>query len=169
VFLSAFEPSWQNIPGHRDTKSQRLAKKMFMNELEINEQRYNYSPLTEKEEMIGSAVVEAAFKVHKALGPGLLEKVYEVCFCHELKTMGLNIQRQVEIPINYENIKFDEGLRLDVLIDELVICELKAVELVNPVWEAQILSHLKLTGLRLGYLINFNIPLIKQGIRRFIL
>lgn len=83
--------------------------------------------------------------------------------------MKINYQRQVDIPINYDGIVFDEGLRIDVLAEDLVICELKAVDEVNPVWEAQILSHLKLTNKRLGFLINFNVPLIKKGIRRFIL
>ena len=97
-----------------------------------------------------------------------MERVYETCFCHELKKRGLNYQRQVDIPIVYDGLTFDEGLRLDVLVEESIICELKAVDLVNPVWEAQILSHLKLTELRLGYLINFNVPLMKKGIRRFV-
>ncbi|HET56696.1 MAG TPA: GxxExxY protein [Ignavibacteria bacterium] len=129
----------------------------------------NYKPLSDKEERIGKAIVEAAYRVHKELGPGLLEKVYEVCFSHELRKMGFEVQRQIDIPISYDGIKFDEGLRLDVLVENLVISELKAVDQVNPVWEAQIISHLKLTGLRLGYLINFNVSLIKNGIRRFIL
>jgi len=107
--------------------------------------------------------------VHKNLGPGLLEKVYEVCFAHELQKRGLNVKRQIDIPIQYDGIIFQEGLRLDVLVEDLVICELKAVEQVNPVWVAQVLSHLKLTGKRLGYLINFDVPLIKDGIRRIIL
>jgi len=124
--------------------------------------------LTEEEERIGKMIVDAAYKVHSALGPGLLEKVYEICFCHELKKKGLNFLRQVDIPIVYDGIEFSEGLRLDVFVENLVICELKAVELVNPVWEAQILSHLKLAGKHLGYLINFNVPLIKDGIRRFV-
>ena len=98
----------------------------------------------------------------------MLEKVYGVCLSYELIKAGLCVKRQVDIPISYDGLIFDEGLRLDLLVEERVICELKAVELVNPVWEAQILSHLKLTGLRLGYLINFNVPLIKQGIKRFI-
>ena len=79
------------------------------------------------------------------------------------------VQRQIDIPIQYDDIVFDEGLRLDLLVNNLIICELKAVDLVNPVWEAQILSHLKLTGKRLGYLINFNVPLMKNGIKRFVL
>ena len=99
----------------------------------------------------------------------MLEKIYEVCFCHELSKKGLRWERQVDIPIVYDEITFDEGLRLDVLVEDLVICELKAVDEVNPVWEAQLLSHLKLTGKRLGFLINFNVPRIKDGIRRIIL
>jgi len=99
----------------------------------------------------------------------LLEKVYEVCFCHELSRRGLKYKRQVDIPIVDDGITFDDGLRLDVLVEELIICELKAVDGVKPVWEAQILSHLKLTGKRLGFLINFNVPLIKNGIKRIIL
>jgi GxxExxY protein len=99
----------------------------------------------------------------------LLEKVYEVCFCHKLTKRNLKNQRQVNIPIVYDRIVFNEGLRLDVLVEELVICELKAVDKVDPVWEAQLLSHLKLTGKRLGFLINFNVSLIKNGIKRMIL
>lgn len=140
-----------------------------MDELTINEQRINYSPLSGKEEFIGKIIVDSALKVHKALGPGLLEKVYEVCLSHEIKKYGLDVKRQVDIPIIYDGLTFEEGLRLDLLVDGLVICELKAVDQINPVWEAQILSHLKLTGLRLGYLINFNVPIIKQGIKRFII
>lgn len=124
--------------------------------------------LTKDIELVGAAIVNAAFEVHKQLGPGLLEKVYEVCFCHVLNKNGHITQRQVDIPIVFDGIRFNEGLRLDVLVDDLIICELKAVDLVNPVWEAQIISHLKLTNRRLGYLINFNVPLIKQGIRRFV-
>ncbi len=128
-----------------------------------------YDKISEEEDRIGKRVVNAAFHVHKELGPGLLEKVYEVCFCHVLTKEGFNIKRQLDIPIVFEGITFEEGLRLDVLVNDLVICELKALENVNPVWEAQLLSHLKLTGKRLGYLINFNVPLIKNGIKRMIL
>jgi GxxExxY protein len=128
-----------------------------------------YEPITLREEEIAGAVVEAAFRVHSSLGPGLLEKVYEACFCHELSKMSFHPRRQVDVPIAYDGVVFDEGLRLDVLIDDLVICEPKAVDVMNPVWDAQILSHLKLTGKRLGFLINFNVSLIKDGIKRFIL
>ena len=129
----------------------------------------NYKALSKKEESIAKKIVDAAYTVHKILGPGLLEKVYEVCFCHELSKRMLKYQRQVDIPVVYDGIIFDEGLRLDVLVENLNICELKAVENMNPVWEAQILSHLKLTGKRLGFLINFNVSLVKNGIKRIIL
>lgn len=128
-----------------------------------------YVKLSDTEQALGKAVVNAAYKVHTELGPGLLEKVYEACMAHVLIQDGLFIQRQVDIPIVFDGLIFDEGLRLDLLVEGLVICELKAVDIINPVWEAQVLSHLKLTGKRLGYLINFNVPLIKNGIKRYVL
>ena len=128
-----------------------------------------FQPLSDEEERVGKGVVNAAFEVHKELGPGLLERVYEVCFCHVLKENGFQPVRQVDVPIVFQDKEFDEGLRLDVFVNDLVVCELKAVDEVNPVWEAQLLSHLKLTDRRLGYLINFNVPLIKNGIQRMIL
>lgn len=128
-----------------------------------------YLKLSEKEEYIGKCVVDAAYKVHSKIGPGLLERVYEVCFCHELKKMGFKAERQVIVPINYDGIIFDEGFKLDVLVEDLVITELKAQEKYNPVWEAQILSHLKLVSKRLGYIINFDVPLIKDGIKRIVI
>jgi GxxExxY protein len=121
----------------------------------------------EREEYLAKEIVDCAYRVHKQLGPGLLEKVYEVCFCHELTKKGIPFRRQIDIPIFYDGLIFDEGLRLDVLADDLVICELKAKDELNPVWKAQIISHLKLTGKSLGFLINFNVPLIKDGIHRF--
>lgn len=127
-----------------------------------------YAPLSAEEERIGKIVVESAFAVHRVLGPGLLESIYEVCFCHELAKRGPAFRRQVVIPIIYDGITFAEGLRLDVLVEDLVICELKAVETMNSVYEAQLLSQLKLAGKRLGYLVNFNVPLIKNGIKRII-
>jgi GxxExxY protein len=128
-----------------------------------------FKPLSGREEEVASAIVDAAYAVHKQLGPGLLERIYEVCLCHELSKRGYHVERQVDLPITYDGILFDEGLRLDVLVESLVICELKAVDEMNPVWQAQLLSHLKLTGKRLGFLINFNVPLIKDGIKRLIL
>jgi len=127
----------------------------------------NYVPLSAQEEEIGRAVVNAAFNVHKELGPGLLEKVYEACMAHELKKANLQVERQRSISIYYDGLIFEKGLRLDLLVEELVIIELKAVDQINPVWEAQIISHLKLTDLSLGFLINFNVPVIKQGIKRY--
>ncbi|MEE8637425.1 MAG: GxxExxY protein [Candidatus Margulisiibacteriota bacterium] len=128
-----------------------------------------YLPLSKKEEYIAKRLVNAAYIVHKALGPGLLENVYEICFCHELKKAGLEIKRQVPVPIEYDGIKFGVSLRLDVFIEDLVICELKAAELMHPIFEAQLLTHLKLTKKRLGFLINFNVVRIKEGIKRMIL
>ena len=129
----------------------------------------DYAPIPEKAERIAKTIVDAAYVVHTTLGPGLLESVYEVCFCHELAKRGLSYRRQVVVPIVYDGVKFDEGLRLDVLVEELVICELKAVEVMHSVFTAQLLTQLKLTGKRLGFLINFNVPLIKRGVKRVVL
>jgi GxxExxY protein len=96
-------------------------------------EKKTYHPLGEDLERIAKIIVDSAYKVHSALGPGLLEKVYEVCFCYELQKHGLNYQRQVDIPIVYDEIEFPEGLRLDVLVEGRVICEIKALENVNPV------------------------------------
>lgn len=128
-----------------------------------------FPSISEEEDRIGREVVNAAYLVHKELGPGLLEKVYEVCFCHVLIEKGFNVKQQIDVPIVFKDLVFEEGLRLDVIINDLVICELKALENVNPVWEAQLLSHLKLTKKRLGYLINFNVPVIKNGIKRMVI
>ena len=128
----------------------------------------NFTILTDEEEAIGKAIVNAAFEVHSQLGPGLLEKVYEACFAHVLRKQGLLVHRQIDIPIVFDDLTFDEGLRLDIMVENKVICELKALETVHPVWEAQLISHLKLTNLRLGYLINFNVKKKKNGIRRFV-
>jgi GxxExxY protein len=128
-----------------------------------------FAPTSAEEERVAKAIVDAAYTVHKALGPGLLESVYETCFCHELRKRDISFQRQAVVPIVYDGITFDEGLRLDVLVEDLIICELKAVETMHPVFKAQILTYLKLTGKRLGFLINFNVPLIKNGIQRVIL
>lgn len=107
--------------------------------------------------------------MHKQLGPGLLENIYETCFCHELRKIGLMAMQQVSVPVVYDSMKLDAAFRLDVLVADLVICELKAVDAMNPVYEAQLLSYLKLSGKRLGYLINFNVSIIKHGIKRIVL
>ena len=125
-------------------------------------------PSTE-DERIATRIVHAAFVVHRTLGPGLLESIYEACFCHELGKVGLASRRQVAVPLVYDDLRFEEGLRVDVLVEDKIVCELKAVEKVVPVHRAALLSQLKLTGKRLGFLVNFNVPVIKDGIERFVL
>ena len=117
---------------------------------------------------IGTQIIGAAIQVHKTLGPGLLERIYEVCLAHELRKINLKVERQLYLPIVYDGITFEEGLRLDLLVEGKVICELKAVEKMNDLWKAQLISHLKLTNNRLGYLINFNVPVLRQGITRIV-
>lgn len=128
-----------------------------------------FEPIQQKVESVAKEIVDAAYAVHKTLGPGLLEKIYETCFCHELSKRRLKYRRQVDIPIKYDGIVFDEGLKLDVLVEDVIICELKAVDMMNPVYEAQLLSYLKLANKRLGFLLNFNVPVIKNGIKRIVL
>jgi GxxExxY protein len=118
-------------------------------------------------EEVGRHVVNAAYIVHKHLGPGLLEKVYESCLEYELSQAGLQVERQLSVPIIYKGLHFKDALRLDLLVNDLVIVELKAVDELNPLWESQILSHMKLMDKPLGFLINFNVTLIKNGIRRY--
>jgi len=126
-------------------------------------------PIPEKVDRVARLVVDAAFAVHSKLGPGLLESVYEVCLAHELEKRGLVVERQVVLPVYYDGIRLDAGLRLDLLIESCLIVELKAVETLLPVHKAQVLTYLKLTGHRLGLLINFNVPLIRDGIKRIAL
>lgn len=118
---------------------------------------------------VASKGVGAAFAVHSALGPGLLEGVYEACLAHELKKRHLDVQRQVALPVVYDGVRIDAGLRLDLLVNSNVIVEIKAVDVLLPVHKAQVLTYLKLTGHPLGLLINFNVPLIKHGIKRIVL
>jgi GxxExxY protein len=116
---------------------------------------------------IGKTIVDAAFRVHSELGPGLLESIYETCLGHEIAKRGLKLRKQATLPIAYDGITFDSGLRLDLLVEGAVIVEVKAVERLLPVFEAQLLSYMRLAKCRLGYLINFNVPLIREGIRRY--
>jgi len=118
---------------------------------------------------VASKIVDAAFAVHKALGPGLLESVYEVCLLYELNKRGLKVERQVSLPVVYDDLRLDAGLRLDLVVESRVIVELKAIEALLPVHKAQLLTYLKLSGYRLGLLVNFNSALIKQGIQRIAL
>ena len=114
-------------------------------------------------------VVDAVFQVHKALGPGLLESVYEACLCHELNKRGINFQRQVVLPVVYDGVEIEAGLRLDLWIENKLIVELKAVEGLHEVHQSQLMTYMKLTDTRLGLLVNFNTPVIKQGIKRIVL
>ena len=129
----------------------------------------DHVPIPAEVEEVGRLIVDAAFAVHKELGPGLLESVYEACFCHELSLRNVRFRSQVHFPVSYKDLKLDTGLRLDLLVADSVIVELKSVQRIETVFEAQLLSYLKVTGLRLGLLINFNVSLIKQGIVRVVL
>ena len=122
--------------------------------------------IPESTDVVARAIVDAAMKVHSALGPGLLESVYETCLVHEINRRGFQVQRQLLLPIQYDDIQIDAGLKLDLFVHASVIVELKAVEKLLPIHEAQLLTYLKLADCRLGLLINFNVPLIKNGIRR---
>lgn len=118
------------------------------------------------ENQIGTIVVEAAIAVHRELGPGLLETVYEVVFARELQDRGLKVDRQVPVAIAYKDIKFDEGFRADIIVEGQVIIELKSVERVTPAHKKQVQTYLRLTGCKLGYLLNFGEALMKDGITR---
>jgi GxxExxY protein len=126
-------------------------------------------PIPKETDEVASKIVDAAFAVHKALGPGLLETVYEVCLLHELSKRGLKAERQVSLPVVYDNFRLDAGLRLDLVVEKQVIVELKAVEALLPIHKAQLLTYLKLSGYRLGLLVNFNSALMKHGIQRIAL
>ena len=117
---------------------------------------------------VSGAIVNAAMKVHSALGPGLLESAYEACLLHELNRLGLKAQAQVSLPVAYDGVKIDVGYRVDLLVEDAVIVELKAVETLLPIHQAQLLSYLKLSGKRVGLLINFNVPHLKNGLKRMV-
>jgi GxxExxY protein len=123
----------------------------------------------EHREWLAKQIVDIAYNLHVKLGPGLLEKIYEPCFCYELTKREIPFISQKKVPIVYEGLIFEEALRLDILVDDLIIVELKAQENFHPVWQAQLLSYLKLTNKKLGFIINFNVPLIKDGIKRLVL
>jgi GxxExxY protein len=120
--------------------------------------------MTENE--IGTIIVDTAIELHRNLGPGLLESVYEIVFAHELTARGLTVERQVPIPITYNEMKFDEAFRADLLVADKVIIELKSVELLNNAHRKQLQTYLRLTNLKLGYLLNFGAALMKDGIVR---
>ncbi|MEZ4687203.1 MAG: GxxExxY protein [Bacteroidia bacterium] len=114
-------------------------------------------------------IIGCAFRVHSQLGPGLLESTYEVCLEYELRRVGLNVERQKALPVVYDNLQLDAGYRIDLLVEESIILELKSVDQIAPIHKAQLLTYLKLSGLPLGLLLNFNVTDMKQGITRLIL
>lgn len=120
------------------------------------------------EEEIGRFVVDASMKVHTALGPGLLETIYEACLAHELEKRGLEVKRQVALPIVYDDLRLDNAFRIDLLIDDKVVVELKAIDNLLPIHTAQLLSYLKLGKYKLGFLLNFNVVHMKDGIKRMV-
>lgn len=127
-----------------------------------------FAPIPAETERLGKAVIGAAIEVHRHLGAGFLERVYEDAFCHELELRGVPFERQKEVTVPYKDILIS-GQRLDLLIGGQVIVELKAVDAIAPIHEAQLLSYLRATELRLGYIINYNVPRLKEGIKRMVL
>jgi GxxExxY protein len=126
-------------------------------------------PIPAELNSLARKAVDATFAVHSALGPGLLEGIYETCLFHELTKRGLRVERQVSLPVIYDNLILEEGLRLDMLVEDNLVLELKAIEVILPVHLAQVLTYLKLSGRRLGLLVNFNVARIKDGIKRVVL
>ena len=120
------------------------------------------------EELTGE-ILAAATEVHKQVGPGLLGSAYEECLCHELNLRGLSFRRQVPLPVTYKGVKLDCGYRLDIVVEDQVILELKSVEAISPLHKAQLLTYLRLSGKKVGLLLNFNTPLLKEGVVRMVL
>ena len=127
-----------------------------------------FAPIPSETERVGKIVLDAAYCVHTALGPGLLESVYETCIAYEIRASGLLVETQVAVPVAYKDVQLEAGLRLDLLIEKCVIVEIKAVETMNPVFDAQLLTYLRLTRVRLGFLINFTVPHLMNGIKRLV-
>jgi GxxExxY protein len=125
--------------------------------------------ITTGAECVARTLVDAGLKVHRALGPGLLESAYEHCLAHELRARGLDVERQAVLPIVYDGATIDAGYRLDLIVEKAIVVEVKSVDALTRVHEAQILTYLKLSGCRIGFLMNFNVPLFKEGLRRFML
>jgi len=136
--------------------------------MNTNSSKRLYTPVPQHVEQVGKAVLDSAYKVHTALGPGLLESVYETCTAFELTQSGLSAPTQVALPVVYRDVKMDAGLRPDMIVNDCVIVEFKSVETMNPVFEAQLITYLKLTGIRLGFLINFNVVHLIDGIKRIV-
>lgn len=120
-------------------------------------------------EDVARSVIDAGLQVHKALGPGLLESAYEVCLAYELGARKMRLRRQAALPIYYKGVRLDANYRIDLLVEEALVVEVKSVDKLTPLHDAQLLTYLKLSGCRLGLLMNFNVPLFKQGLRRLVL
>lgn len=121
-----------------------------------------------KEDILSHAIISAAIEVHRCTGPGMLESVYEQCLCVELGNRNIGFERQLRIPVNYKGCMINCGYRMDLLVDDLVVVELKAVSMLEKIHEAQLLTYLKLSGKRLGILMNFNVVLLRNGIKRVV-
>ena len=128
-----------------------------------------FKPITDREKWLTGEIVHIAIAIHKMLGPALLKNVYEQCFCYELGKRNIPFVKQQCAAIVYDKMIIEGALIIDIMVDDLIIIELKAQENHQPVWEAQLLSYLRLTGKRLGYILNFHVPLMKDGIKRMIL
>jgi len=119
-------------------------------------------------EELGNSVIGAAIRVHKVLGPGLLESAYQKCLEYELRKTGLRVDCELMLPVQYETVRIDAGYRIDMLIEEMIIIENKTVERILPIHEAQLLTYLKMKGCAIGYLFNWNVPVLKDGIKRMV-
>ena len=128
-----------------------------------------HEPIPDRLERIGKEIVDSAYRVHKELGPGLLESVYEECMAYDLRRKGLDVEQQVSLPIEFDGQFLANKLRFDMLVEGEVVVENKAVVEMYPIFESQLLTYLKIGRKRLGYLINYNVPLIKKGIKRFVI
>jgi len=135
----------------------------------MNEIKNRFKPISEKEQWLTWQLMNIAIIVHKALGPGLKKEVYEKCFCYELTKRNIAFVKKQLVPVNYDKMRLDNSLLIDLMVEDLIIIELKTGENYQPLWEAQLLSYLRLTGKRLGYIFNFQVPLMKDGIKRMVL
>jgi len=135
----------------------------------MHEGHQGVSAIFEGDERIGRSVVDAALTVHRALGPGLLESVYEACLAEEIRQRRLQVERQVGVAVIYGQVQMDVGFRMDLLLEGRVVVEIKAIDALASIHTAQLLTYLRFSGLRLGYLINFNTTLLKNGLRRVVL
>ena len=134
----------------------------------MESQKKTYAPIPSETERIGKIILDAAYKVHTTLGPGLMESVYEACVAYEIRKQNLLVETQVVLPVKYDEVIVKTGLRLDMWVEKLVIVEFKVVQTMIPLYDAQLLTYLKLTENRLGFLINFNVKRLKHGIKRLV-